>query len=180
MELNKAQKMVKIVEIMTRRGGVRASELVDRFELDARTLRRYLSDIRAMGMPIVDEGRGDERVLSIDAGWRRTGVNLTLAEVLSLHFGRTLFNFLDGTTFAEDMEGAIERLQPAISRTHADLAKQLDWKFVAVPEPRKIWTEEASEIVDEAVTSLVYSNPIDCRYRRLNGVERAVCFIPTR
>lgn len=178
MELNKAQKMVKIVEIMTRRGGVRASELSDRFELDARTLRRYLSDIRALGTPVQDEGRGDERVLSIESSWRRTGVNLTLAEVLSLHFGRTLFNFLDGTSFAEDLEGAIERLQPAISRAHADLAKQLDAKFVAVPEARKTWTETSSDIVDEVVTSLVYNNPVDCRYRRINGVEKAVLLHP--
>lgn len=178
MELNKAQKMVKIVEIMTRRGGVRASELSDRFDLDARTLRRYLSDIRAMGTPIEDEGRGDERILSIEASWRRTGVSLTLTEVLSLHFGRTLFNFLDGTSFAEDLQGAIERLQPAISRTHADLARQLDTKFVAVPEPRKTWTETSSDIVDEVVTALVYNNPVDARYRRMNGVEKAVLLRP--
>jgi len=178
MELNKAQKMVKIVEIMTRRGGIRASELSDRFDLDARTLRRYLADIRALGTPVDDEGRGDERILSIDSSWRRTGVSLTLAEVLSLHFGRTLFNFLDGTSFAEDLEGAIERLQPAISRTHADLARQLDTKFVAVPEPRKTWTEVASDIVDEVVTALVYNNPVDSRYRRMNGVEKAVLLHP--
>ena len=110
MEYNKAQKMVKIVEIMTRRGGIRASELSDRFELDARTLRRYLADIRALGTPVLDEGRGDERILSIESNWRRTGVSLTLAEVLSLHFGRTLFNFLDGTSFAEDLEGCLERV----------------------------------------------------------------------
>lgn len=178
MDLNKAQKMVKIVEIMTRRGGIRATELVDRFELDARTLRRYLSDIRAMGTPIIDEGRGEERVLSIESSWRRTGVSLTLAEVLSLHFGRTLFNFLDGTSFAEDLEGAIERLQPAISRAHADLAKQLDTKFIAVPEPRKTWTETSSDIVDEVVTALVYNNPVDCRYRAIKGVEKAVLLYP--
>ena len=129
MDLNNAQKMVKIVEIMTRRGGIRATELVDRFELDARTLRRYLSDIREMGTPIIDEGRGEERVLSIVSSWRRTGVSLTLAEVLSLHFGRTLFNFLDGTSFAEDLEGAIERLQPAISRAHADLAETVGYQI---------------------------------------------------
>ena len=177
MELNKAQKMVKIVEIMTRRGGVRASELADRFDLDARTLRRYLSDIRAMGTPIEDEGRGDERILSIEASWRRTGVSLTLTEVLSLHFG--VVQFLDGTSFAEDLQGAIERLQPAISRTHADLARHLDTKFIAVPEPRKTWTETSSDIVDEVVNLvLVYNNSVDARYRRLNGVEKAVLLRP--
>jgi proteasome accessory factor B len=141
-------------------------------------LRRYLSDIRALGTPVQDEGRGDERILSIESNWRRTGVSLTLAEVLSLHFGRTLFNFLDGTSFAEDLEGAIERLQPAISRAHADLAKQLDTKFIAVPEPRKTWNETASDVVDEVVTALVYNNPVDSRYRRIHGVEKAVLLHP--
>jgi len=178
VELNKAQKMVKIVEIMSRRGGVSASELSVLFDLDARTLRRYLSDIRELGTPIDDNGRGEERIVSIDSSWRRTGVSLTLAEVLSLHFGRTLFTFLDGTSFAQDLDGAIERLQPAISRAHADLAKQLDTKFIAVPEPRKTWSEAASDVVDEVVTALVYNNPVDARYRRMNGVEKAVLLHP--
>jgi proteasome accessory factor B len=178
MVLNKAQKMVKIVEMMTRRGGVRASELAARFELDARTMRRYLADIRALGIPLNDEGRGEDRVLSIDSSWRRTGVLLSLSEVLSLHFGRTLFNFLDGTSFAEDLDGAIERLQPAISRAHADLARQLDAKFIAVPEPRKTWGQVSSDVVDEVVTALVYNNPVDASYRRINGVESTVLLHP--
>ena len=178
MVLNKAQKMVKIVEMMTRRGGVRSSELAVRFELDARTMRRYLADIRELGIPLSDDGRGEDRVLSIDSSWRRTGVLLSLSEVLSLHFGRTLFNFLDGTSFAEDLDGAIERLQPAISRAHADLARQLDAKFVAVPEPRKTWNQLSSDVVDEVVTALVYNNPVDASYKRINGVENTVLLHP--
>jgi proteasome accessory factor B len=171
VELNKGQKLVKMMELMTRRGGVRAQELMDRFELDARSLRRYLADLREMDLPIRDEGRSDDRLISIDPVWRRTGVQLSLAEVLSLHFGRTLFNFLEGTSFAEDIEGAIERLEPAISRAHRDLARQLDTKFLAVPEPAKDYRGQASDILDEAVTSLVYNNPLEARYRKANGVE---------
>ena len=171
--MNKSQKLVRIVGLMTRRGGVRASELRERFELDARTLRRYLADLRDLDVPIRDDGRGEDRIVSIDPRWRRTGVQLSLAEVLSLHFGRTLFNFLDGTSFAEDLDGAIERLQPAISRAHSDLAKQLDTKFVAVPEPSKSYGGAASEIVDEVVTALVYSNPVSARYRKVSGLSRA-------
>ena len=169
MHLNKAQKMVRIVEMMSRRGGMRASEIATRFELDARTMRRYLSDIRAMGIPLDDSGRGDDRVLTVDATWRRTGVQLSLTEVLSLHFGRTLFNFLDGTSFAEDLQGAIERLEPAISRAHADLTRQLDTKFVAVPEPRKTWTEDASDMIDEVVTALLEAYPDAAKMKDKHG-----------
>jgi len=169
--MNKGQKLVKMMELMTRRGGARAVELSGRFGLDARTLRRYLSDLRELDLPVRDEGKGDERVISIDPRWRRTGVQLSLAEVLSLHFGRRLFNFLEGTSFAEDLEGAIERLEPAISRAHQDLARQLDTKFLAVPEPAKQYGGQASDILDDLVTALVYNNPIEARYRSPTGVE---------
>jgi predicted DNA-binding transcriptional regulator YafY len=167
--MNKAQKLVKMVELMTRRGGVRAAELQQRFDLDARTLRRYLADLRDLDIPVEDDGRGEDRIVRIDPRWRRTGVQLSLAEVLSLHFGRTLFNFLDGTSFAEDLTGAIERLEPAISRADQHLARQLDTKFIAVPEPSKRWTERSNEVIDEAISALVYNNPVDARYRKVGG-----------
>ena len=167
--MNKAQKLVKMVELMTRRGGVQASSLAERFELDARSLRRYLADLKDLDIPIQDDGRGEDRIVSIDPQWRRTGVQLSLAEVLSLHFGRTLFNFLDGTSFAEDLTGAIERLEPAISRADAQLAKQLDTKFVAVPEPTKRWSERSSDTIDDVMSALVYNNPVEARYRKVGG-----------
>lgn len=178
MSLNKGQRLVMMVELMRRRGGVRAQELMERFELDPRSLRRYLSDLRSLDLPLQDEGRGDERVISLDSRWRRTGVQLSLAEVLSLHFGRKLFNFLEGTSFAEDLDGAIERLQPAISRTHQDLARELDMKFLAVPEHAKDHTGPVNEVIDDVVTALVYNNPVDARYRKANGVEKRYLLHP--
>ncbi len=171
MTLNKAQKMVKVLELMSRRDGVLASDLMGRFEIDPRTLRRYLADLRGMGIPVRDDGRGPDRVVAIDPIWRRTGVMLSLTELLSLHFGRTLFDFLQGTSFAQDMDDALERLQPAVSRAHADLASQLDTRFMAVPEPAKDF-RDFSDVLDEAITALVYTNPVVGRYRKPNGVEK--------
>ncbi len=170
--LNKAQKLVRMVEWMSNPGGIRASTLSERFDLDARTLRRYITDLRDMGLPLEDEGRGDDRVLSLDPRWRRNGVQLTLAEVLSLHFGRTLFNFLVGTQFAEDLSGALERLQPTISRAHRDLASQLDTRFLAVPEPSKNYGGRVSDVIDTVVTALVYNSTLDATYKKASGVSR--------
>ena len=119
-ELNKSQKFIRILEAVARRGGVSTSELMSRFDLDARTLRRYLADLRDCGLPLQDRVVEGNRVLSVDASWARSAVQLSLAEVLSLHFGRTLFTFLDGTSFAADMTDAIERLAPVIGREDAE------------------------------------------------------------
>lgn len=168
MNLNKAQKLVKMVELMNRRGGVRAGEFMERFDIDPRTMRRYLADLRELGLPIDDRGHGPDRTVALDASYRRTGVQLTLPEVLSLHFGRKLFTFLEGTQFAEDMQGAIERLEPAISRSHADLARDLDRKFMAVPEHAKDY-HEAGELIDEVITALLYENPVRAEYTKPDG-----------
>lgn len=167
-DLNKAQKFVRIYEIVQRRGGVNAQELMERFDLDARTLRRYLSDLKDLGLPLHDEGAGSDRVLTLDPAYARSGVQLTLAEVLSLHFGRTLFTFLDGTSFAAEMEGAIERLQPAIARSTSDLTKDLDRKFMAVAEHAKDYRSDP-DLLDEVVSALLYSNPADAEYRPARG-----------
>lgn len=178
MTLNKGQKLVQMVQMMSARGGVRATELLKRFDLDARSLRRYLADLRDIGVPIHDDGRGGERTVSVDSRWRRSGVQLTLAEVLSLHFGRTLFDFLDGTSFASDLDGAIERLSPAISRAHQDLARQLDTKFLAVGEHTKDYRGDADDVIDTVISCLVYNNPIEARYRKVTGVERRILLHP--
>lgn len=169
--LNKAQKFVRLLELVQRRGGIAAHELMRRFELDSRTLRRYLADLKDLGLPIRDEGTGNERIISIDPTWARSGVQLTLAEVLSLHFGRTLFSFLEGTTFAADLEGAIERLQPAIARSTADLTRDLDRKFLAVGDHAKDY-REGGDLLDEILTALLHSNPADAEYRAARGIGK--------
>lgn len=169
--LNKSQKLVRIVQLLQRRGGVGVAELMDRFQLDARTLRRYVADLRDMGMPIVEDGGGSDRAISMDRSYARAGVQLSLAEALSLHFGRTLFTFLDGTSFAADMDDAIERLEPAISRATADLARDLDRKFVAVPEHAKDYSDDP-ELLDEVVSALLYANPADAEYRSPRGIGK--------
>lgn len=171
LELNKAQKFVRILELIQRPGGVTCQELIDRFGIDSRTLRRYFSDLREMGVPLREETGGGERLISVDPTYARTGVHLTLAEVLSLHFGRTLFTFLQGTSFAAEMDGAIERLTPAISRFTQDITRDLDRKFMAVGEHAKDYTAEG-DLLDEIVSALLYNNPADAEYRRLKSVSK--------
>jgi len=175
--LNKGQKLVRLVEWMQRREGIRVSEIQDRFELDPRSLRRYIADLKELELPILEEGKGADRALFLDPAYRRSGLQLTLGEMISLRFGRVLFNFLEGTQFATDLNQAIDRLQPTVSRGTAETVGLFDAAFLAVPEHAKDYKEMA-DVLDEVLSCLLYSNPADVQYRRARGQAKAYVLEP--
>lgn len=175
--LNKSQKFVRIIELLQTNEGISAAELMERFGLDDRTLRRYLADMKDLELPLHSEGRGTKRRLWIDASYRRQGVQLSLLELVSLHFGRTLFDFLAGTGFTEDMDDALERLSTLAGDRSAQLTENIGRKFMAVPEHAKDHTRTA-DTVDEILTALLYQNPARAFYARLTGPTRQYVLHP--
>lgn len=175
-KLNKSQKFVRILEALQEPGGVAAAALQDRFSLDDRTLRRYLSDLRDLGLPLQTEGRGHERRLWLDASYRRRRVQVSLLEMISLRFGRAAFRFLEGTGFAQDMDDALEALS-TLGGDGLDRAKELDRKFIAVPEHPKDHARDADHI-DELISALVYDNPILAHYAKVGGRTRRYSLEP--
>lgn len=165
--LNKSQKFVKLLEALQASGGARASELMERFDLDDRTLRRYLADLRELNLPLYTEGRGDSRRIWIDASYRRHGVRISLLELVSLRFGRQAFGFLEGTTFASDMDGALETLSTFTHRG-TDRVRHLDRKLVALPEHRKDHSRD-NDVLEEVLTAVINEHVATAHYARVNG-----------
>ena len=173
-ELNKSQKMVCLLGRMAEAGGITAEQAIAEFDLDDRTLRRYLSDLRAISVPVRDEGRSSGRILSLDPSFGRKAVQLSLLELVSLHFGRSLFNFLEGTGFAADMDDALERISAWSGEAdgqNVGLVADLDRKFMAVPEHAKDHTRDA-ENIDDILTALLRQNPVEALYARVGGPVR--------
>jgi len=80
--LNKGQKLVRLLEWMQRRGGIRVREIEAALDLDPRSMRRYLADLRDLDLPVMEEGRGEDRVVYLDPAYRRSGVQLNLGEMI--------------------------------------------------------------------------------------------------
>jgi predicted DNA-binding transcriptional regulator YafY len=174
IEFNKSQKIVLLLSAMADAGGITAEAAIDTYDLDERTLRRYLSDLRDIDVPVCDEGRGPDRLLSLEPSYGRKGVQLSLLELVSLHFGRTLFDFLKGTGFAEDMDDALERISAWSGGPvgqDAGLVEHLDRKFIAVPEHAKDHTRDG-DILDDILTALLRQNPVEALYARVGGPVR--------
>lgn len=168
--LNKSQKFVRLLEALQDPGGGNAYELMSRFGLDDRTLRRYVSDLRDLGLPLLTEGRGPERRVWMAASYRRKRVQLSLLELISLKFGRSAFSFLEGTGFTNDMDVALESFV-ALGDDAITQAGDIDRKFVAVPEHRKDHTRD-SDLIDDVLSAVVYQNPSTAFYAKVGGTTR--------
>jgi predicted DNA-binding transcriptional regulator YafY len=123
-----------------------------------------------------DDGRGPDRRLWIDPSYSRQGVQLSLLEFISLRFGRTLFNFLQGTQFSEDMDDALDRLGP-LTGNSAPLVDHLDRKLLAVSEHAKDHTRD-SERLDEVLSALLYQNPARAWYAKHGSPTRSYLLHP--
>ena len=168
--LNKSQKFVRILEALQEPGGANAYDLMTRFGLDDRTLRRYISDLRALDLPLETEGRGPDRTIWMAASYRRQRVQVSLLEMISLKFGRSAFRFLEGTGFAEDMDEALEVFTTLGGASLAS-AGDVDRKFIAVPEHKKDHTRDA-DLIDEVLSAVVYQNPAAAFYAKVGGTTR--------
>lgn len=174
--LNKSQKFVRILELLQDPGGANAYDLMARFSLDDRTLRRYIADLRALGLPLELEGRGPERRMWVSASYRRQRVQVSLLEMISLKFGRSAFKFLEGTGFAEDMDDALEVFS-TLGGASIESAGDLDRKFIAVPEHRKDHTRDA-DLIDSVLSAVVYQNPAVAFYAKVGGTTKRYSLEP--
>ena len=162
-----------MVQLLQRKEGVLVSELKDKFDIkNDRTLRRYIHDLKEMDLPIrferISDNDGEkDRKMWIDANYQRTGVQISLLEWVSLHFGRTLFGFLRGTGMTQDIDDALERLSTLAGDGTQKFTGDLGRKFMAVPEHAKDHSSK-SETIDEILTALLYQNPVEAFYTKIS------------
>ena len=64
-DANKTQAIVWMLARLSVTGGARAAYLMERLDIDQRTLRRYVAELRSMGLVVVDQDRGAARTLRL-------------------------------------------------------------------------------------------------------------------
>ena len=168
--------MILLLQKLQQNNGAFASDLMEEFDLDDRTLRRYLQDLRGLDLPVErkrDEKSNGERDLRIwmQPSFQRDGVQISLLEWISLHFGRKLFDFLKGTNFSQGMDEALEKLSTVTNVSNLKLSEGLNKKFLAVPEHAKDHSK-TDEIIEDILDSLLYQHTADAFYSRIGGRMR--------
>jgi len=186
-KLNKGQKLIRIMQRLQRPEGARASELLETFDLNERSLRRYMTDLREIGIPVdkssvpvsehSDLDKSTELLFKVNPEYQRSGIQITLLEWISLRFGRNMFTFLEGTNFSQDFDDALDKLSSINIGNKQSLTRDMDRKFLNIAEHTKDHTDQ-SEIIDDIITCLLYQNVAQAFYARIGSPTKTYTLHP--
>lgn len=171
--VNKAQKLLLIFQEIARPQGAFVDELKEKFQLDDRTFRRYVKNLIDIKIPIKKEKIHDEfgkrsPKLTLAPEFQRSNVQVSLMEWISLRFGRNLFSFLEGTAFSSDLDQALDSISHIRAGNTAELTKNIDQKFLNIPESTKDHTR-SSDTIDSILTCLLHQCEAEAFYSKINS-----------
>ncbi len=130
MTYSPATRLLTLLEVLQARGSVGAAELAERLEVEARSVRRYIVMLQAMGIPI-EARRGRYGGYRLRPGFKLPPLMLTDDEALAVTLGLLTtrrLGFLGLADAAPAVEGAlakIERVLPVGLRERAQAVQAM-------------------------------------------------------
>lgn len=115
---NPTTRLLTLLEMLQARGRISGAEISDRLEVDARSVRRYVTMLQDIGIPVTSE-RGRYGGYELRRGFKLPPMMFTEDEALALTLGLVTVRRLGLTGAAPAIEGAlakIDRVLPDASR----------------------------------------------------------------
>ena len=119
-------RVLAVLEILQSRGRLTGAELAERLEVDLRTVRRYITILQDLGIPVEGE-RGRAGGYRLRAGFKLPPLMLSDEEALAVTLGLMVARRMGLTATAPAVEGAlakIERVLPPDLRTQVSAVQE--------------------------------------------------------
>ena len=120
--MNRIDRLTAIILMLQNRRVVKAEEVSERFEISLRTVYRDMAALGETGVPIVSEaGVG----YSLMRGYHLPPVMFTENEAAALFMSRELVEKFGDGSFAQSLDGALEKVQAALPEGRKDYLNQM-------------------------------------------------------
>lgn len=165
-------RLLGVLDLLTARGQMNATELAKHLEVDARTIRRYIAMLEDMGAPI-ETTKGRNGGYRVAANYKLPPLMFSDDEALSLTLGLWFTRRLGIAGVVKSTETAIakmERVMPASLRDHIHMLEET--LVMDSPMPRSV----SSETIMTLSRAIYEHKQIWLRYRTRDqrDSERAV------
>lgn len=160
-------RVLAVLELLQSRGPVRGAELAARLEVDGRTVRRYITMLRDLGIPVEAE-RGRQGAYRLRPGFKLPPLMLSDEEALAVVLGLLAARRLGLAGEAPAVEGAlakIERVLPATVRARVQAVEAALTIDLPPPESPPPESRPPGETVVALSTAAQQGRRVRLRYR---------------
>ena len=161
-------RVLTVLELLQARGRLSGPEIAERLEVDLRTVRRYVTMLQDLGIPVEAE-RGRHGGYRLRPGFRLPPLLFTDDEALAIMLGLLAARHLGLVASASIVEGAIAKVERA-------LPPDVRTRVAAVQETLTIATVRgmalpATETVMTLATAVNEERRVEMRYASAQGKE---------
>jgi len=109
-----AQRLHQLKAILGSSSGVSVYDIAERFGVSVRTAIRYLRALESAGEPLHEITDGKKKLWRLHPAARKETIALTTQQAVTLFLTRRVFDFLDGTGFAESLDEIFAKLEATL------------------------------------------------------------------
>ncbi|HLJ81221.1 MAG TPA: YafY family protein [Ktedonobacterales bacterium] len=166
-------RVLTVLELLQSRARMSGPELAARLEVDVRTVRRYVTMLQSLGIPI-EAGRGRYGAYRLRPGYKLPPLMLTEDEALAVVLGLLAARRLGLAATAPDVEGALAKIERVLPVALRERVQAVQETLVLAVEQEGVAAERAVVLTLGAATQ--QSRRVWLRYQAYDGrdTERTV------
>lgn len=172
-----ARRLDQVRNLLYAEDGVSVYDIADHLQVSVRTAIRYLKVMEQSGEPLFEEKSGHRKVWRVTPTARKTTLQLTTSQVISLYLSRQVFDFLEGTGFKEDLEDIFQRLEKTLQRKDFTAVNHLDRKLYNINEAPYLY-EGRNNDVNHILSALIREDRIRATHRSVDKQQSSFIVDP--
>jgi predicted DNA-binding transcriptional regulator YafY len=162
-------RLLTVLELLQARPLLTAGELARRLEVDARTVRRYVTMLQDMGIP-VEAARGRYGGYRLRPGYKLPPLMFTDEEALAVTLGLLAARWLGLSATAPATEGALAKLERVLPRGLGERVRGVQETIGFTGSPRPV-APAPNEVLMTLSAASQQRRPVWFRYRSWAGGE---------
>jgi predicted DNA-binding transcriptional regulator YafY len=165
-------RVLTVLELLQSRAKISGPELAERLEVDTRTVRRYITMLQDLGIPVEAE-RGRYGSYRLRPGFKLPPLMFTDDEALALSLGLLAARKIGLSGAAPAVEGALAKVERVLPNALRERVQAVQETLIFDMTPSS--TPPRSEIVSTLSTSARQERTVEIFYRAYSGdvTERA-------
>jgi predicted DNA-binding transcriptional regulator YafY len=170
-----AVRVLTVLELLQAHDRITGAKIAERLEIDPRSVRRYIKQLQAMGIPVESE-RGRYGAYRLERGYRLPPLMFREEEIIALTVGLLVIRSFQFPLDSASITGALAKIQRAVPQQFFEQVHVIQNIMHFHPAPPTITVDKT--VVDTIARGVWKATSVQVQYRSAIGNDTDRLFDP--